>query len=88
MNQNEHVFAICCRPEVAGNVISGLSVKTIDGYSLVNLEIASFNGLGDILKKHCVTEEAEAEIDDSIKRKRFRVSLNKSPLLSLMRELN
>ena len=41
MTQNEHVYAICCRPEVAGDVISGANAKTIDGYVLVNFEAAS-----------------------------------------------
>ena len=41
MTQNEDVFAICCRPEVAGDVVSGESVKTIDGYVVLNFEDAS-----------------------------------------------
>ena len=28
MNKNEHVYAICCRPEVPGDVISCGNVKT------------------------------------------------------------
>ena len=31
---------ICCRPEVAGDVISGENVKTIEGYPLLNFEVA------------------------------------------------
>ena len=30
MIQTEHVYAICCRPEVAGEVISGENEKTIE----------------------------------------------------------
>ena len=50
MTQNEHVYAICCRPEVAGDVISGENVKTIEGYGVLNSEIASFSNFGDIKK--------------------------------------
>ena len=40
MIQNEHVHAICCRPEVAGDDISGENVNTTDGYALLNFEAA------------------------------------------------
>ena len=50
MTQNEHVYEICCRPEVAGDVISGENVKTIDGYTLLNFEVASFSNFRDIQK--------------------------------------
>ena len=76
MTQNEHVFAICCRPEVAGDVIYGGSVKTIERYPLLKFEVASYGSFRDIQTNHFVTE-AEADIDDSIKRKRIHVSLNR-----------
>ena len=38
MTQHERVYAICCRPEVAGDVISGENVKTIERYALLNFE--------------------------------------------------
>ena len=41
MTQNEQVYAICCRPDVGDDVISGENVKTLEGYSLMNFEIAS-----------------------------------------------
>ena len=41
MTKNEQVYAIFCRPEVAGDVISGGDAKTIEGYVLFNLEAAS-----------------------------------------------
>ena len=41
MRQNEDVYVICCRPEVAGDVISRGDVKTIEGYTVLNFEIAS-----------------------------------------------
>ena len=41
MTQNKHVYVICCRSKVAGNVISGESIKTIEGYALLNFEAAS-----------------------------------------------
>ena len=39
--QNEHVYVICYRPEVADDVISGENVKTIQGYDVLNFEDAS-----------------------------------------------
>ena len=38
-----HVYAICCRPEVASDVISGENAKTIEGYAVLNFEIASLS---------------------------------------------
>ena len=67
--KSEHVYAICCRPGVAGDVISGENVKTIDGYAVLNFEVASFSSFRDI-ENHFVTEAA-ADIDDSINRKRI-----------------
>ena len=40
MTQNEHVYAICCRPEAAGDVISRENVKTIERYVALNFETA------------------------------------------------
>ena len=40
MTKNEQFYAICCRPEVAGDVVSGENIKTIDGYALLNFEAA------------------------------------------------
>ena len=41
MTQNEHVSEICCQPEVDADVISGQNVKTVEGYVVVNFEVAS-----------------------------------------------
>ena len=41
MTQNEHVYAICYRLEVAGDVISAENVNTIDGYAVLNITAAS-----------------------------------------------
>ena len=49
--QNENVNAICGRPEVVGDVISGEHIKTIEGYAVLNFEVASFSSFRDILKK-------------------------------------
>ena len=43
MTENENVYAIFCRPEVAGEVISGGNVKTLMGYVVLNLEAVSFS---------------------------------------------
>ena len=40
MTQNEHVYAICCQPEVAGDVISGQNVETTEGYVVLNLVVS------------------------------------------------
>ena len=43
---------------------------------MVNFEVANSSGFRDIKKNHFVTAAEAADIDDSIKRKRIRVSLN------------
>ena len=43
MTQNEHVYAICCRPEVDRDAVSGEHVKTIKGYALLNFEADSIS---------------------------------------------
>ena len=43
MTQNEYVYAICYRPEVAGDVIYGGNVKSIESYNVLNFEVASFS---------------------------------------------
>ena len=48
MNQNEHVYAICCRSEVAGDVTYFGNVKTIEGYAVLNFEVAGFSSFRDI----------------------------------------
>ena len=65
-------FAADRRPEVASDVISGENANTINGYTVLNFEVASFSSFQDIFKKHFVTA---ADIDDRIKRKHIRVSL-------------
>ena len=51
MIQNEHVYAICCWSEVAGDVISGENVETIEGYAVLNFEFANFSSFRDIQNK-------------------------------------
>ena len=79
MTQNLHVCTICFRPEAVYDVISGQNVKTIEGYIVVNFAVASSNSFRDIKINHFVT--ATADTDDSIKRKRFRISLKDSQCL-------
>ena len=45
MTQNEDIYAICCRPEVPGDAVSGGNVKTIEIYTALNFEIASLEEL-------------------------------------------
>ena len=49
--KNEYVYAICCRPEAASDVISGRNEKTSEGYAVLNFEVASFINFGDIFFK-------------------------------------
>ena len=50
MTQNEHVYAICCRREVAGYVLPGRNVKTTECYAVLEFEVASFSRFRDIQK--------------------------------------
>ena len=47
LTQNEHDYAICRRPEVSADVISGGYVKTVVGYAVLNFEAASFSSFGE-----------------------------------------
>ena len=51
MTKNEHGYAMCCRPEVIGDVISGGNVKTIEGNAVLNFVVASFSSFRDIQNK-------------------------------------
>ena len=51
ITQNERVYAICCRPEVAGDVISGENVKNIGGCAVLNFEAASVSSFGEYQKE-------------------------------------
>ena len=51
MIQNEHVYAICCRTEVDDDVISVLSVKTIEDYIVIHFEVASSSSFRDFPKR-------------------------------------
>ena len=44
MTKNEHVRAIFCRLEVAGDVISSENVKAMEALGCVKFEAASING--------------------------------------------
>ena len=41
MTQNEHVYAICYRPEVAGDAISRRTVEIIEGLWSAKFQVAS-----------------------------------------------
>ena len=75
MTQNLHVCTICFRLKVVYGVVSGRNVKTIEGYLVANFEVSLALTVSEILKKNHFVTAAEANIDDSIKRKRIRVSL-------------
>ena len=51
MTQNEHVYAVCCPPEVDDDVIFSRNVKTFEGYVVVNFEVASSSSFWDIPKQ-------------------------------------
>ena len=48
MIQIEQLYTICCRPEEAGEVVSGETVRIVDGYVVLNFEAASFSSFRDI----------------------------------------
>ena len=48
MTKNEHVYAICCWPEVVDDVISGRNVTIMEGYFVANFEVASSSSFQDI----------------------------------------
>ena len=50
MTQNEHVYEIFCRLKTAGDAIYGEKVKSIEGYAVLNFEVASFSSFRDIPK--------------------------------------
>ena len=50
MGQNLHICMICCRPDVVYDVISGRNVKTVEGYYVVNFEVATSNSFRDLKK--------------------------------------
>ena len=53
MTQDQHVYAICCRLEVADDVVSSQNEKTIEGYLVVDYEVAISNSFRDIQRKSC-----------------------------------
>ena len=63
MTHNEHVFAICCRPEATGDIISGENVTTIEGYAVLNFEVASLSSFRDIQNK-VITTMVIRSLDD------------------------
>ena len=56
MAQNKHVWAICCQPEVAGDVISTENVKTTEGYAVLNFEAAGISSSENIKISHLRTD--------------------------------
>ena len=79
MTINLHVCTICLRPEAVYDVISGRNIKTIERYHAANFRVASSNTFrGE-------AAAAEADMDDSIKLKLFRISLNNTTPAIIMR---
>ena len=90
MTQNEHVYEICCRPEVVGDGISGENVKTIEGYAVLNFEVASSSSFQYIYFKktrstpHCWVRQNAVPLDLKISvniRDQIIDSLPDSPVL-------
>ena len=80
MTKNEHIYAICCRPEVAGDDISRENVNTIGGYALFNVEVANSSSFRDIKNHLGTAEAAAADINDSINPKSIFISLKNCSL--------
>ena len=72
---NERVCAICCRPKVDDDVISGQIVKIIECYIGVNFEVTGSCSFRDI-KKILINNFVEADIDDTIHRIALNVMLS------------
>ena len=43
MIHNKNVYAVCRRPELAADIISGETAKTVEDYVVLNFEGASFS---------------------------------------------
>ena len=57
--QNERVYAIWCRPEVAGDVIATENVKAVEGFAMLNFQAASRSSFGENQNQpfaHCVDD--------------------------------
>ena len=61
MTQNEHIYAICCRPEVDDNVIFGRNVKTIEGYIVVNFKLLA-PAVSEIFQNDCFVTVKSATV--------------------------
>ena len=73
MAQYGHVHAICCRPEVTDDVISGQDVETFLHFIYVNLLVASLSSF-----------QEKIEISHLIMLKQRRVHL--SPLITIKKK--
>ena len=54
MTQNEHVYTICFRSEVAGDVISDENIKSVEGYDKLAFEAAIISSFREIKISHQV----------------------------------
>ena len=73
--QNCHVCAIRCQPEVDGDAIVCKNVKTIEGNVVANFEVtssSSFRGIKKIISWQRRRRWTSTDIDESIKWKCFR----------------
>ena len=86
MTQNEHVCAICCRPELDCYVVSGRNIKTVVDYVVVNFKAATSSSFRDIktLFRDDGGGGGGGRHGDSIKRKRIRISLEKKLATQVM----
>ena len=75
MTQNEHVYAICCRLEVPGDVISDKMYRLSRAMLCSLSKLLSLLGLVSEIFQKKILFAAETDIDDSIEGKRIRVSL-------------
>ena len=62
MTDNEHVYAICFQPVVAGDVIFGENIKTIEGYALLNSEAAIFSSFRENQNRYAIWPTGELNI--------------------------
>ena len=61
--EDEYVCAICCRPEVAGDVISGENLQTTECYRVKNFEAASICSFQESQNKPCAVGQLEPHFE-------------------------
>ena len=51
-----HAYSICCQPEAAGVIVLGCDVKAVEGYVMVNFELATCSIFRDNQEKNRIPD--------------------------------